>query len=233
MSATIPITLTPVPVPTGVKATDINQLLTILTQYIVGSINTDVSFFQTVSSDPSTLTTPLIFNSSQQVFKYWSNTLGNYQAITSFQAGDVKSTFSSGDSPQTGWIECNGRLITDISNISGNQESVLNALFGVGGTLPDLRPLMGVSNLPATNAFSEIAISDVNPPADQIKNLPFSTDYNPVESQNLSANTETLRTSQVSLRDSVVNIRTISEQFLESFTLPTSGMITQIFVGYP
>ena len=46
MSATIPITLTPVPVPVGVKATDINQLVTIITQYIAGSINQDVSFFQ-------------------------------------------------------------------------------------------------------------------------------------------------------------------------------------------
>lgn len=233
MSSTIPITLTPVPVPVGVKALDINQLITIITQYTAASVNQDVSFFQLVSVDPSTQTTPLIFNISQGVFKYWDTTVGRYTPVTSFQFGDIKNTFSGGDSPQTGWIDCDGRTISSIPNISGNQQGVLNALFGAGGSLPTLSPFQGVRNLPAANAFSNVVVAGTTPPTNQIANLPFSTDYNPVEPQNLAANTEQLRTSQNELRSSVVSMQALSNQMLNAFTTPMTGITAQIFVGYP
>ncbi|MCG3776317.1 MAG: hypothetical protein JW395_3170 [Nitrospira sp.] len=233
MSATIPITLTPVPVPVGVKATDINQLVTIITQYIAGSINQDVSFFQIVSVDPTQQTTPLIFNTSQGVFKYWDTTVGRYTPVTPFQPGDIKNTFSGGDSPQTGWIDCDGRVISTIPNISANQQGVLNALFGAGGTLPTLTPLQGVSDLPASNAFSDVPVLATTPPANQIANLPFSSDYNPVEPQNLASNTEQLRGSQNDLRTSVTSMQTLSNQLLNAFTAPVNGLVAQVFVGYP
>lgn len=233
MSSTIPITLTPVPVPVGIKATSINQLITILTQYIAASVNTDVSFFQTVSSDPTQQTTAIIFNTSQAVFKYWDTGFGRYMPITQFQAGDIKNTFLGGDSPQTGWIECDGRLISDIPNISASQQGVLNSLFGVGGSLPDLTPLQSVSGLPTASAFNDIEIPDTTPPQNQIANLPFSTDYNPGEPQNLAANTETLRGSQNSLRTAVSSMRTASQQMLTALSSATTNLYAMVFVGYP
>lgn len=233
MSATIPITLTPVPVPVGVKATDINQLITIITQFTAASINANVSFFQTVSADPTQQTTPLIFNTSQGVFKYWDTNVGKYVAITPFQPGDIKNTFVGGDSPQTGWIDCDGRAISAVPNISAQQQGVLNSLFGVGSNLPDLTPIQGFSNLPASGAFTDIPVLDTVPPQNQIANLPFASEYNPVDSQNLASNTETLRGSQNSLRGSLVSMRTVSEQMLQALTTPVTGMTAQIFVGYP
>lgn len=233
MSATIPITLTPVPVPVGVRATDINQLITILTQYIAASVNADVSFFQSVSSDPTQQTTALIFNTSQSVFKYWDTGLGRYMPVTQFQAGDVKNTFVGGDSPQTGWIQCDGRLISAVPNISATQQGVLNSLFGVGGSLPNLTPFQSVSGLPSASAFTDIPVADTTPPQNQIANLPFSADYNPVEPQNLAANTETLRGSQNDLRTAVVSMKTASQQMLSALSAASTGMYAMVFVGYP
>lgn len=233
MSATLPITLTPVPVPVGVKATDINQLLTILTQYTAASVNADVSFFQTVSADPTQFTTAIIFNTSQAVFKYWDTALGRYTAVTPFQAGDIKNTVVAGDSPQTGWIECDGRVIAEIPNISATQQGVLNALFGVGGSLPNLTPVQGFSNLPAAGSFSGVSVPNTTPPQNQIANLPFSSTYDPVNEQNLAKNTETLRGSQNDLRSAVVAMQGYSEQVLTAMTTPTTGMFACIFVGYP
>jgi hypothetical protein len=233
MSATIPITLTPVPVPIGVKATDINQLITIITQFTAASINADVSFFQTVSADPTQQTTPLIFNTSQAVFKYWDTSVGKYMPITPFQAGDIKNTFNGGDSPQTGWIDCDGRAIGEVPNISSNQQGVLNALFGVGGTLPDLSPVQGFSNLPTSDAFTNVAVPNTTPPTGQIGALPFSTDYNGIESQNLASNTESLRGSQNDLRSAVVSMQGLSNQVLQAMINPVTGLVAQVFVGYP
>lgn len=233
MSATIPITLTPVPVPVGVKATDINQLITIITQYTAASVNANVSFFQIVSADPTQITTPLIFNSTQGVFKYWDTTVGKYMPISPFQPGDIKNTFSGGDSPQTGWIDCDGRPIGEVPNISANQQGVLNALFGVGGNLPDLSPVQGFSNLPTANAFASVTVPNTTPPDNQIQNLPFSSSYDPVESQNLAANTENLRDSQDTLRSAVVTMQGLSNQVLQAMINPVTGLTAQVFVGYP
>jgi len=185
-----------------------------------------------VSVDPTQQTTVLIFNTSQNVFKYWSTSTGAYTPVTQFQWGDIKNTFMGGDSPQTGWIDCDGRAITAIPSISANQQSVLNSLFP-GGTLPTLTPIQGVSNLPASGAYSAVIVAGTTPPQNQIANLPFSSEYNPVQSQNLASNTETLRGSQNELRTAVVAMQTVSEQFLEAFAAPVTGLVAQIFVGYP
>jgi hypothetical protein len=233
MSATIPITLTPVPVPVGVKATDINQLITIITQYTAASVNANVSFFQIVSADPTQITTPLIFNTTQGVFKFWDTTVGKYTPISPFQPGDIKNTFNGGDSPQTGWIDCDGRPIGDVPNISANQQGVLNALFGVGGNLPDLSPVQGFSDLPAANAFTNVPVLNTVPPDGQIGALPFSSEYDPVQPQNLASNTETLRDSQDALRTSLVTIQGLSNQMLQAMINPVTGLTAQVFVGYP
>lgn len=233
MSTTIPITLTPVPVPVGVKAIDINQLLTIISQYMAGSINQDVSFFQSVASDPTVGTTPIIFNSTQGVFKYWDVNVGKYVALTQFQPGDIKNTFITGDSPQTGWIVCDGRAISAIPNISQTQQGILNSLFGVGGSLPVLTPVQGFSGLPASGSFSNVNVPVTSPPANQIANLPFSSEYNPVEEQNLAGNTEALRTSQNGLRTALTEIQALNEKVLSAINNPTASVSACVFVGYP
>jgi len=233
MSATIPITLQAVPVPIGISAADINQLLTIIAQFMSASINQDVSFFQTVSADPTQKTTDIIFNEAQGIFKQWSVGIGAYVAITENQPGDIKSSFVAGDSPQTGWIICDGRTISGIQGISQSQLSVLNQLFGIGGSLPTLTAQV-LSGLPATGTFSGITITDITPPQSQIGNLPFSGTYNPVEEQNLAANTETLRGSTANLKSSTQAIATASEALLAALRNATSaGLYTSVFVGYP
>lgn len=233
MSQTLPIALTAVPVPVTVKAMNINQLLAIVCQYVQGSVQTDVSFFQTVSVDPTALTTPIIFNTTQRVFKYWDTGVGAYLAITQFQPGDIKNTFVDGDSPQLGWIVCDGRKITDVIDISQAQQGVLIQLFGNGGSLPDLTPMMGVSGLPAANAFDAIIVADTQPPANQIANLPFSSDYNPIESQNLAGNAEALRGSQNDLRTAVVNTKAVSQAMLTAIVSNSQTIVACVFVGYP
>ena len=90
MSSTIPIILQPVTVPISVRAVDINQLITIVCEYISASINQDVSFFQTVTADPTQKTTDVIFNEAQGLFKQWSVGTGSYIAVTSLQPGDTR-----------------------------------------------------------------------------------------------------------------------------------------------
>jgi hypothetical protein len=192
-----------------------------------------VSFFQIVSADPTQITTPLIFNTTQAVFKFWDTTVGKYMPVSPFQPGDIKNTFNGGDSPQTGWIDCDGRPISDVPNISANQQGVLNALFGTGGSLPDLAPVQGFNNLPSTNAFSDVAVPGTTPPSGQIGSLPFSGSYDPVESQNLASNTENLRGSQNDLRAAVVTMQGLSNQMLDAMLTPVTGLTAQVFVGYP
>lgn len=233
MSATIPIQLNPVTVPVATVSTDINELLHVIARYMSASIQQDVSFFQTVAADPSIQTTPIIFNVSQGVFKFWNTGTGSYLPVTQFQPGDIKSTFVAGDAPQIGWVTCDGREISTIQGLSQNQLDVLNQLFGIGGTLPTLA-LQAVTGLPRTGSFTEIAVSDIAPPANQIGNLPFGADYSANESQTLAANTEVLRTSAQSLKTTVASMKAASENLLAA--LNNSGSVAayvQVFCGYP
>jgi hypothetical protein len=159
--------------------------------------------------------------------------LGKYVALTQFQPGDIKNTFVSGDSPQTGWVVCDGRLISAVPNISQTQQGILNSLFGVGSSLPVLTPVQGFSGLPPASSFSNVNVPVTAPPANQIANLPFSSDYNPVEPQNLAGNTETLRTSQNGLRTAVTEMQALSEAMLSAISNPTASVTACVFVGYP
>lgn len=233
MSQTIPIQLQPIPAPVSIRATDINQLLTIICQYVSGSISNNVSFFDSGPVTPSQMTSLVFLNTTQGVFYIWSSTLGAYRAMTQFQPGDTKSTFVAGDSPQIGWIMCDGRLISSIQGISTTQLNVLEQLFGIGGSLPNLS-VPQLSGLPATGAFSSIPITDITPPAGQIGGLPFSTDYNQTEEQNLASNTETLRGSAQALKTSVSSINTVAQQLLTALSGSTTApLYVNVFIGYP
>jgi hypothetical protein len=142
MSAPLPIVLQPVPVSYSVNATDINQLLTVLCQHVQATVNTQVSFFLVVTSDPTTLVSQVIFNQLEGVFKQWSVVLGKYVVITSrFAVGDLKQSVIVGDYVNQGWIQCDGRLISAVPYLSADQISQLEALFGAGGNLPNIAPI--------------------------------------------------------------------------------------------
>lgn len=233
MSQTIPITLQPITVPVTVQAADINQLLTVISQYLVGAINVDVSFFQQGTVNPTQLVTQIFFNLTTGTFYQWDSGTGSYLAITQYQPGDYISTAVAGDSPQIGRIVCDGRVISTIQGISQAQLSVLNQLYGVGGSLPTLTSQI-ISGLPGPTAFSEIPVTAVTPPAGQIANLPFSSSYTAVESQNLASNTETLRTSTASLETSVAAIQAVSQTLLTALKgAGTAQIYVNVFVGYP
>lgn len=233
MSATIPITLGAIPVPVATVSTDINELLGVIARYLSGSIQQDVSFFQTVAADPSIQTTPIIFNTSQTVFKMWSTGVGGYLPVTQFQPGDIKSTFVAGDAPQIGWVTCDGRVISTIQGLSQRQLDVLNQLFGLGGSLPTLA-LQVVTGLPRTGSFTDISVTDIAPPASQIGNLPFGSDYSAAQIQALSGNTEVLRGGTSSLKDTVANMKALSETLLGALNNSGSvGAVVQVFCGYP
>lgn len=233
MSATIPITLQPIPAPVAISSLTFDQLLTNICQYVSASIQQDVSFFQTVTADPTHQTTPIIYNITQRIFKQWDSGLGRYVAISQFEPGDVKETFVAGDVAQLGWITCDGRKISAVQGVSFTQVSVMEQLFGIGGSLPNIAP-QNTTGLPAANAFSKIPISAVLPAANTIGGLPFSTDYNPGESQNLATNTETLRSSTDSLETTVAAIKTVSDTLLVALNGGTSvPLYVQVFVGYP
>ena len=44
------------------------------------------------ATDPTTQTTPMFFNTTQQTFKVWNTVSGKYVAITDNLAGDIKFT---------------------------------------------------------------------------------------------------------------------------------------------
>lgn len=88
----IPVTLTPVPVPNNAVAQNLSQLVALMAQYLGAQIQADISFFPTVASDPATNISPIIYNATQNVFKYWSTITGNYQAIGFLQVTQNPTT---------------------------------------------------------------------------------------------------------------------------------------------
>lgn len=235
MSQIIPLKLTPTAVPVGVSYADINQLLVIIGQYMAGQIQDDVTFVQTGPVDPTQMVTLLFFNTSQGVWKYWDTNSGRYLAVTQFQPGDTKTTFISGDEISQGWVVLDGRAISAIQGLSQNQATVLQAIFGVTGSLPVTAPLTGLNGLPASGAISDITVSDTVPPTGQIGALPFGGSYDPTQSQALASNTETLRGSTGSLKDSLVAIQAQAEKILDALNGGSAGgptLYCKVFCGF-
>lgn len=232
---TIPITLTPTPVPVGITYADINQLIQIVSRYMAAQISDDVTFVLTGAADPTAFVTLLFFNTTQGVWKYWDTGLGRYVAVTQFQPGDTKTTFLAGDQIQQGWVVLDGRAISAIQGISQNQAAILTTLFGIGGSLPTVTPLTSLQGLPATGAISDITVSDIQPPTGQIGALPFGATYDPTQPQALGSNTETLRNSAEDLKTSVAAIQTQAEAMLAALNNGTTGtpLYSLVFCGYP
>ena len=230
---TIPISLQAVPVPVGIQAATIDQLLTVISQYISGSISADVSFFTQGASDPTQFVTPLFYNTNQNIFKGWDTGTGSYLPITEHLPGDTKNSFVDGDEISDGWIKLDGRQNSSVSGLSLRQQSILTQLFP-SGTIPVVAAFAGLVGMPMSGAFSAVSLPDVNPPQNQIANLPFSGTYSATESQNLASNTETLRTSAVTINDGAKSIRDNAEKMLDALNGTSSTpLYAKVFIGYP
>lgn len=233
MSQTIPISLKPIPTPTGIQYATIDQLLTVISKYLTGQISENVSFFVEGASDPTSYVSALFYNTSQNIFKGWDTGTGSYLPITQFQYGDVKNSFVAGDEISNGWLALDGRSIITIHGLSLRQGNILNQLFP-SGDLPSVSPLQNLVGLPQKGSFSNIATPDIQPPLNQIGNLPFSGSYSQAESQALAKNTETLRDSTATLNTGVSSIKAQSELLLNALNnTSTSALYAKVFIGYP
>jgi hypothetical protein len=146
MSATtIPITLIPVTPPVGLVAADMDQLLIIISQYISGQIQANVSFFQEFSAPPSTFNGNLIFVTNLNNFMVWQTSTGTYQPLSQLSIGSViqqsvQYALPSYDDLLNGWFYLNGRNLGTIVGVSAVQYANLQALYP-NGFLPNIQPL--------------------------------------------------------------------------------------------
>lgn len=234
---TIPITLSPGVIPPGTQAIDINALLAIFCQYVSAGIIADGQFIIFTQNDPATNQAPLIFNTTQHVFKYWSAGVGRYIPITQFENGDVKTSFAGIDSLGTGWVVLNGRPYSAITGLTANQQSVLEIFFGPG-PLPTVSP-QNISGLPPNGSFSNIpwppAIHPtVTPTAATIASITFTNPVVDTEAAALRDATETLRDSVQDTFDVTKQIQAQAEFTLNALNnTGTPPMYALMFIGFP
>lgn len=135
MASTIPIILTPLPVPTGIQAINFDQLLALVARYLQGSISTNVSFFLQGSNFPQS-DQGIFYNQTTHQFGAWDSGQGRYVPLTTLIVGDAKPCYVGGDDAVNGWILLDGRNVNSVTGINQFQKSNLEILFGVGGVLP-------------------------------------------------------------------------------------------------
>lgn len=211
--ATIPITFSPLTVPVSVQATNINELLTIIAQYLSGQISANVSFFQQGSNWPLS-DQGIYFNQTTQQFGTWSTAQGKYLPVTDLIIGDMKSSFVAGDDTADGWIQLDGRAINAVTGITNDQKSALQSLFGT--TLPNYTFLSGLAGLPATTSFSGIVNPASAPTADTVASLTIGGSYSQTEVAALRDNTATLAGSATAIQSALAQSIGYSEQVLAS-----------------
>jgi len=142
----LPITLTPIPAPTGISALNFDQLLNNICSYISASVQANVSFFQIFSSPPASFQGNLIFVTGLENFMVWDVNTGQYNPLNQIPIGGVLQQSviygaPSFDDLQNGFVYLNGRVISSIAGLSATQQDNLNALYPNGGILPNVQPL--------------------------------------------------------------------------------------------
>ena len=235
MAQSIPIQLTPIPVPGAARPLDINQLLTIISQYISASISANVSFFLQGPTYPIS-DQGIFFNTSTDKFGVWISAYGKYIPISDRTVGEIIATFIAGDDLPNGLVALDGRNINTITGLSQSQISNLETLFGVNQLIPKYTFFGALQNLPATGAFSNIAIGAFAPPKGSIGALSIGGSYSQTEVGALRDNTELLLDSATALQNATTQIQAVSETVLESLlNNAASGLqpIWKIFVGFP
>jgi hypothetical protein len=230
---TIPITLTPIPVPVGIQAVNINDLLTIVSEYIGGQISANVSFF--IQGDtPPTSDQGIFYNTNTLRFEDWSPASGAYVPISELQVGDMKAALRNQDDEGNGWILLDGRQIAAVPNLTQVQINNLNSLFPTG-SLPAFSFLSGLQGLPASGSISGISNPTVQPVPGVIGGLTISSSYSQPEVQALRNNTEILENSTNALQNATSQIQARTEAMLSSLNNVGSNTSAKwfVFCGYP
>lgn len=234
MPTQIPITLNANPVPVGVQAVNINDLLNIVAEYVSGTISQNVSFFIQGATAPQS-NQGIFYNTSTRRFEDWSSAAGAYIPISENIVGDLKVALSQSDDPSNGWILLNGRTINSLNNITQLQKSNLETLFGSGGSLPNYSFLGALVGLPSSGAFTAITNNQIQPNTGTIGAISIGTDYSQTQITSLRNNTETLLDSTSNLQAVVAQVQSTSDQVLNSLLASntTLGPKWFVFCGYP
>lgn len=231
----IPLSLSWQPLGVGVQGLTLDQLGEIIAEQLVGSISATVSFYAQGPSTPTQFVTEQFFNTSNNVWYGWNTASAKYLPSTQFQIGQVVNTYNQGDNVNQGWITCNGRPLTSIANISATQLAVLQSLFGVGGNLPNITPLSGLTGLPQNGSFSGITNPAVAPAAATFSGLNVSNPPTQADVQAITANCETLDGSTIVLQEALAAALVVAEKMLDSMNGSTTGptLYAQVFCGLP
>ena len=209
--------------------TNIDQLMVYFVKYIGASISASVSWFLTGTVDPNS-NQGVFFNTAQDVFKSWDNSVGRYTPIGAPPVGQVIDTFVGGDEASNGYVLLDGRSISAITGLSTAQVTALTGLFGVGGAVPNIPVFRGFNTAPANGAFSGIDFPDVAPANGVIGGC--------VDVATLAPAAETLRDSTDTINTQTKTLRNTSETLLNAVNAAaglnaTNPIYKKVFVGYP
>lgn len=141
----VPINLVAVTPPVGLTTANFTELITAVAKYLRGTIQQNVSFFQTFAQPPTTFQGNLIYVSGIGNFMTWNTGTGQYDALNQLQIGNViQQSVHYGDvtfdDVINGWIYLNGRNNADVAGLSASQLAALNVLYP-NGTMPNVQPL--------------------------------------------------------------------------------------------
>ena len=235
MVQNIPITLTATPVPVGVQAVNMDDLMAIIADSIGGSISADVSFFIQGAAAPSS-DQGIFYNTDTRRFEDWNSSLGSYTPVSELQVGDLKAAIRTTDDLANGWVLLNGRAFnnTVMPSLTQVQRSNLLALF-TSGVLPTYSFLSGLSGLPANTAITGISNPPAVPSAGTISSLPIGELYSQLQVQALRDQTEILSGSNTSVQAATTSLISATSTILAVLnnTNAVVGPRWFVFCGYP
>ena len=233
MSQAIPLTLSALPVPAGIDVATIDELIQLICTYMEGEISTSVSFFLQGVNFPAS-DQGIFYNQTTNRFGAWNSTLGKYIPVSDLQVGDMKLSVVGGDDPANGWVQLDGRPVSDVAGLSQLQMSNLQTIYGANNNLPKFDFVGGLSNIPAQGSFGAISQPPINPDTGIIGGLAFDAAYVQTQIAALATNCESLDASTQGLANTVQAIRGLGDQILAAFnTNPVNGPTWRIFIGFP
>ena len=148
MSQAIPLTLSALPVPAGIDVATIDELIQLICTYMEGEISTSVSFFLQGVNFPAS-DQGIFYNQTTNRFGAWNSTLGKYIPVSDLQVGDMKLSVVGGDDPANGWVQLDGRPVSDVAGLSQLQMSNLQTIYGANNNLPKF-DFVGATAIEAT-----------------------------------------------------------------------------------
>jgi hypothetical protein len=229
----IPIVLTPLPVPANAQAMNWDQLITLVCQYIQGSISASVSFFNQGSTSP-TSNQGIFFNTLDNRFENWDTNQGSYIPISERQVGEIYPSFVGGDDIANGLVVLDGRSISSIAGLSQQQLTNLQTLFGANASIPLLSSPPSFSGLPPNGTFSGINNPQIQPRPGAFSAITVNSPPQQQDVINIRTSAELLDDSTDTLQGAVANLISNAELILDALNGGTGSTVyNKIFVGYP